>query len=68
MGGLFGGAPEPPPPPPPAAAPDPDAEARKQRLDTIARNRRGRLGLIATSDKGVSLDSSEAGGKSLLGD
>ncbi|CAA7617630.1 hypothetical protein [Magnetospirillum sp. UT-4] len=55
MGGLFS-APTPPapaPPPPPPAAPDPEEAARKLRLDSIARNRRGRAGMIATGDRGV---------------
>lgn len=75
MGGFFGGAPSAPPPPSsPAPAPvvqpgvaDADEVARKQRLDNMARNRRGRAGMIATSDRGV-LDSAGSGGKSLLGE
>jgi hypothetical protein len=33
--------------------PDPEEEARKQRMDIIDRNRRGRQGMIATSERGV---------------
>ncbi|MGE5502960.1 MAG: hypothetical protein ACM31L_00925 [Actinomycetota bacterium] len=68
MGGLFGGSPpSPPPAPTPPPAPDPEEEARQQRLDAIARNRRGRLGTIATSDAGV-LDPVGQVGKNLLGE
>ncbi|MBI5164408.1 MAG: hypothetical protein HY985_10960 [Magnetospirillum sp.] len=75
MGGLFSSPsppPAPPPPPPtPAPAPevvkDPDQEARQQRLDAIARNRRGRYGLIETSERGV-LDAPALQGKTLLGE
>ena len=53
MGGFFGGAPSAPQPAPLPAAPDPEEEARKQRLETMTRNRRGRAGMIATGDRGV---------------
>lgn len=66
MGGLFS-TPSPPPVAAPAPAPDPEDEARKQRLETIARNRRGRQGMIATSERGV-LTPVEGGLKSLLGE
>ncbi len=66
MGGLFS-TPSPPPVAAPAPAPDPEEEARKQRLETIARNRRGRQGMIATSERGV-LAPAEGGLKSLLGE
>jgi len=54
MGGIFS-APKPPPPPPPPPAPETTAEddERKRRLEAIARKRRGRLGLIATSPRGL---------------
>lgn len=67
--GSFFSAPTPaapPPPPTPVAAPDPDEEARKAREQAVARNRRGRQGLIATSERGLA-----EGGfarKSLLGE
>jgi hypothetical protein len=71
MGGFFGGAPSAPPaPPPPPPMPDASEEARKLRLDNIARDRRGRAGMIVTSDRGV-LDpagATPAAGKSLLGE
>jgi len=75
MGGFFGGsAPAPAPAPvytPPAVTPpDPDAEVRKQREEIMARNRRGRAGMVATSERGV-LDPVAAKGattKSLLGE
>lgn len=68
MGGFFGGAPSAPAyTPPVAATTDPDEEARKQRQDTMARNRRGRAGMVATSERGV-LAQAAAGGKSLLGE
>lgn len=69
MGGIIGGS---------GAAPtytvaasadttDADAEARKQREEAIARNRRGRAGMVATSDTGV-LTQTAATGKTLLGE
>lgn len=79
MGGFFGGGSSAPtyvapvPAPAPAPAPvavengDPDAEARKQREDAMARNRRGRAGMVATSERGV-LAQAPVGGKSLLGE
>ena len=72
MGGMLGGAPSPPPPPPPPPPlPDPEEEERKRRLDAIERRRRGRLGTIATSARGVLTEaggSSTAGAKHLLGE
>lgn len=65
MGGFSSSRPPPPPPPPPAI--DPDEEARKQRMDAMSRNRRGRQGLVATSDRGL-LAPAEGGGKTLLGE
>lgn len=68
MGGFFGGAPSAPAYTPPVVqTTDPDAEARKQRQETMDRNRRGRAGMIATSERGV-LSQAPAGGKSLLGE
>lgn len=53
MGGLFSS----PSPPAPvyvtSPAKDPEAEARKQRQEAIARNRRGRFGLVNTSNRGL---------------
>lgn len=73
-------APPPPPPPPPApvqvieapAAPTPgpntaEVEA-KTRLDQLDRQRRGRVGLIATSDRGLLSQPAAAGAKRLLGE
>lgn len=71
MGGFFGGSSNPPAPPPPMpVAVDPEVEARKLRLETIDRNRRGRAGMIATSERGVlDLATAQAGnGKRLLGE
>lgn len=67
MGGFFGGSPAPSYTPPVVQTVDPDAEARKQREEAIARNRRGRAGMVATSDRGV-LSPTAAGAKSLLGE
>lgn len=79
MSGLFG-SPSPPPPPPPLPvleAPDPDEETRKARLEALRRRRRGRLGTIRTTPRGVShgLAAGSAGrhsgaapGKTLLGE
>ena len=54
MGGFFR-APKMPAPvyTAPSPAKDPDAEARKQRQEAISRNRRGRFGLINTSNRGL---------------
>ena len=72
MGGFFGSsAPAPAPYVPPVAATDPEAEARKQREEIMARNRRGRAGMVATSERGV-LDpvapAAAKPGKTLLGE
>lgn len=72
MGGFFGGStPSTPTYTPTVSATDPEAEARKLRLENIARNRRGRAGMVTTSERGV-LDpvasSATAAGKSLLGE
>lgn len=51
------------------ATPDPDAEARKLRLENMERNRRGRAGLVATSDRGIlSQANATTGTKQLLGE
>ncbi|MBI2235767.1 MAG: hypothetical protein HYU60_02220 [Magnetospirillum sp.] len=67
MGGLLGGGQAPSPPPAPLPQPDPEATARQQRLDAMERNRRGRYGTIATSDRGL-LEPVAGTGKSLLGE
>ncbi|MBC7953423.1 MAG: hypothetical protein H7Z12_16585 [Rhodospirillaceae bacterium] len=71
MGGFFSGPSAPAAPPPLPAAPDPEIEARKLRLDNIARNRRGRAGMVTTSERGV-LDpvnrAASPSGKTLLGE
>jgi hypothetical protein len=67
MGGFLGSAPEPPAPLPMPAAIDPEIEARKVRQDTIARNRRGRAGMVAGDERGV-LAPVTGQGKSLLGE
>lgn len=72
MGGFFGGsAPAPVYTPPTVSTTDPDAEARKQREEIMARNRRGRAGMVATSERGVLDPVAAKGGattKSLLGE
>jgi hypothetical protein len=67
MGGFFAAAPEPPAPPPLPAPADPEAEMRKQRQETIARNRRGRSGMIAGDERGT-LTPVSGQGKTLLGE
>lgn len=66
MGGFFS-TPSAPDPVSIPATTDPEEEARQQRLETMARNRRGRAGMIATSERGV-LGSTAGGTKSLLGE
>lgn len=71
MGGFFGGPSAPPAPPPLPPAPDPEVDARKLRLDNIARNRRGRAGMVATSERGVLEPANSVTGpprKTLLGE
>ncbi|HLO75882.1 MAG TPA: hypothetical protein VK196_05435 [Magnetospirillum sp.] len=70
MGGFFSSPSVPtytPPSPPPALAAKPDDEALKVRQDIMERNRRGRQGMIATSDRGV-LSAVRPAGKTLLGE
>lgn len=67
MGGFFGGGPSPAPVYVPPVQADPDAEARKQREEAMSRNRRGRAGMVATSERGV-LSEASAGAKTLLGE
>ena len=69
MGGFLGGGQSSPPPAAPTLPPqpDPEEEARKQRLEAMDRNRRGRYGTIATSERGV-LEPVNGTGKSLLGE
>lgn len=76
MGGFFGGSAPAPAPvpvytPPVVTTTDPDAEARQQREEIMARNRRGRAGMVATSERGVLDPVATKGGvttKSLLGE
>ncbi len=70
MGAFFSApapaAPPPPPPPPPPSGIDDEAKLRE---DLVARNRRGRAGLIATSARGVlSQGSAAPQRKRLLGE
>jgi len=62
MGGIFS-PPKPTPPPTPAPAPvseaDLEAKDRQARLDHIQRMRRGRAGLVSTSDTGVKATAEE---------
>lgn len=71
MGGFFGGSAPAPVYTPPASTTDPEEEARKQREEAMARNRRGRAGMVTTSERGV-LDPVASQGtattKSLLGE
>lgn len=67
MGGFFGGASTPSYTPPTITTTDPEEEARKQRQETMARNRRGRAGMVTTSERGV-LDPVSASTKTLLGE
>ncbi|OHC72435.1 MAG: hypothetical protein A3B62_03820 [Rhodospirillales bacterium RIFCSPLOWO2_01_FULL_65_14] len=69
MAALFS-APKPPPlPPPPPLLPDPTEEERKQRLAALERRRRGRVGTIATSERGLlQLGDDAPRRKSLLGE
>jgi len=67
MGGFFSTPSAPEPAPIPVVSTDPEEEARKQRLETMARNRRGRLGMVATGERGV-LSPVEGGSKTLLGE
>lgn len=54
MGALFSSPSPPPPPPAPVIhTPDPVDEERKARLKALERRRRGRAGLVATSEKGL---------------
>lgn len=70
MGSLFRAPKAPPPPPPPKLdVPDPDAEARKARLDSLKRRRRGRAGTIVTGRRGILRASGkQRSGKRLLGE
>ena len=71
MGGFFS-SPEPPAPTPVVlpVAPAPVDEARTKRIEEMERNRRGRAGLIATSDRGLlgTADASATPSKRLLGE
>jgi hypothetical protein len=69
MGGFFSSPSPPPPPPPPPPVSTVEDEERKARLDSIARNRRGRGALVTTSDRGVMGESENAPyRKTLLGE
>lgn len=70
MAALFGSPSAPKPAPLPALpAPEPDDEKRKARLEALRRRRRGRLGTIHTSARGLSRDRSPGQlGKTLLGE
>ena len=63
MGGFFGGS----SPSVPVVEDKSEEEARTARLEAQARNRRGRAGMVATSERGV-LTPPQGGGKSLLGE
>lgn len=71
MGGFFSNPSPPSYDPPPLPTTDPDAEALKQRQETMARNRRGLAGMVATSDSGVLAPANGGGSsqtKNLLGE
>lgn len=71
MGGIIGGGGGSSPAPAPVVVSPTDTgeeEARKQRLENMARIRRGRAGMVATSERGVLTPLSAGGGKSLLGE
>ncbi len=70
MGSLFSSPSPPPPPPAPVIhTPEPADEDRKARLKALERRRRGRAGLIATSDRGVAnILGDEVPGNIKLGD
>lgn len=67
MGGFFGGSPSVPSVPVVDTSADAEEEARKHRLDAMARSRRGRAGMVTTSDRGV-LSPVGGVGKNLLGE
>lgn len=70
MGGFFSPKTPAPAPAPPPAAEDPDAKDRERRLEALERRRRGRAGLVRTSERGL-LNETASGagaGKTLLGD
>ena len=69
MGSFLGAPKPPPPPPPPAPLPDPADAERKLRLENLERRRRGRAGMIATSNRGLLSEAPVASGpKNLLGE
>jgi hypothetical protein len=67
MGGIFGGAPSVPEPQPLPEPVDPEVEARKQRMEAVARNRRGRAGMLGNDERGI-LAPVAQDGKKLLGE
>ena len=69
MGGFFSTPKAPPAPAPQSAAPSAEDEARRERLQTIQRLRRGRAGLTATGNGGLlQLRGLGSERKSLLGE
>ena len=67
MGGIFG-SPSPPPPPRLPKTADPEEELRRQRLLNLQRRRRGRLGTVETSSRGILARRDTPRGNSLLGE
>jgi len=68
MGSLFS-SPKPPTPPEPPPLPDPEVKDRERRLEALERRRRGRIGLITTSPRGLlAARDSTSSGKTLLGE
>ena len=71
MGSLFAAPKQiaPAPLPPLPVEEDGDEAERKRRLETLARKRRGRAGLIKTSDRGLLSEASDSStSKILLGE
>ena len=68
MGGIFSSS-SPPPLPPAPELPDPAIEDEKMRLEAMDRRRRGRAGMITTTDRGLlSTNDIAPKKKSLLGE
>lgn len=66
MGGFFS-APQAPAPAPLPTIAEPEDETRKQRLEAMARNRRGCAGMVSTGERGV-LSPVTGTSKNLLGE